>query len=141
MAEVTVKLDTSAFAALNAPGGMVDRAVQRAAGKVRDDAKQVITTAGRVDTGALRQSITSRRIDSGRNGVVYEVGSDLFYAIYQHEGVRGPIYPRHARVLRFTPKGGSAFIFRPQVSGFDGVPFLTQALGRLTASDFSASGL
>lgn len=114
----------------------VPQAVERAAGKVRDRAKMNITRAGRVDTGALRNSIVARRI-TGRSGVWYEVGSDLPYAIYQHEGVTGPIVPRRAKVLRFKPKGSGAFVFAPSVSGFKGEPYLTQALDSLTINDFS----
>lgn len=113
----------------------VPQAVWRAAGKVRDRAKQNITSAGRIDTGAMRNSIVGRRI-TGRPGVWYEVGSDLEYAIYQHQGVTGPVLPRKARVLRFSPKGSSAVIFRPSTSGFEGVPFLTDALATLTVNDF-----
>ncbi len=92
--------------------------------------------AGRIDTGKLRQSLVSRRIYGGRPGVWYEVGSELFYAILQHKGVEGPIYPRRAKVLRFQPKGSSTFVFRPRTSGFEGVPYLTDALRQLRLSDF-----
>lgn len=114
----------------------VPEAVWRAASKVRDRAKANITTAGRVDTGAMRNSIVGRRLRKG-SGVWYEVGSDLPYAIYQHEGVQGPILPRRAKVLRFKPSGSSAYIFRPRVSGFSGAPFLADALRSLTNADFT----
>lgn len=113
----------------------VPQAVWRAAGKVRDRAKVNITNAGRIDTGAMRNSIVGRRM-TGRPGVWYEVGSDLPYAIYQHEGVTGPVLPRRAKVLRFKPSGSSAFIFRPRTSGFEGEPFLLDALKSLTINDF-----
>lgn len=114
----------------------VPQAVWRAAGKVRDRSKQNITAAGRVDTGAMRNSIVGRRIRGGRAGVWYEVGSDLEYAIFQHEGTQGPIRPKRALVLRFQPKGASAYVFARQVRGVTGVPFLTDALRTLTAADF-----
>lgn len=115
----------------------VPQAVWRAAGRVRDRAKVRITEAGRVDTGAMRNSIVGRRVRAGRKGVWYEVGSNLPYAIYQHEGTRGPIVPRRAKVLRFTPKGGSGYVFARQVRGVTGVPFLTEALRTLTVNDFA----
>lgn len=115
----------------------VPQAVWRAAGKVRDRAKVNITTAGRVDTGAMRNSIVGRRVRGGKKGVWYEVGSDLPYAIYQHEGTRGPIVPRRAMLLRFKPKGGSAYVFAKQVRGVTGSPFLTDALKSLTVNDFT----
>lgn len=114
----------------------VPMAVWRAAGRVRDRAKMNITTAGRIDTGAMRNDIQARRLRGGKSGVWYEVGGTLPYTIYQHEGVDGPIVPRRAKVLRFKPGGSSTFIFRPQVNGFRGEPFLTDALKSLTLNDF-----
>lgn len=113
----------------------VPRAVWRAAGKVRDRAKQNITRAGRIDTGAMRNSLVSRRITGNRTGVWYEVGSDLVYALYQHEGTTGPIRPRRARVLRFKGSNGS-FVFPKEVRGVTAEPFLTDALRSLTINDF-----
>lgn len=112
-----------------------EKAVRRAAGRVRDKAKVNITKAGLVDTGAMRQSITSRRLSVSPTGVWYEVGSDLKYALYHHEGTGPWIYPRRAKVLRF--KGGSgAFVFAPRVRGVKSTPFLTDALRTLQVKDF-----
>jgi hypothetical protein len=115
----------------------VPQAVWRAAGKVRDRAKVNVTSYGRIDTGAMRNSIVGRRMRGGRGGVWYEVGSDLPYAIYQHEGTRDIIVPRRAKVLRFKPAGGSAYVFRPRVRGVKAAPFLTDALRSLTVNDFT----
>lgn len=112
----------------------VPQAVWRATGKVRDRAKANITGAGRVDTGAMRNSIVGRRVRTGNQEVRYQVGSDLDYTIFQHEGTQGPIYPRRARVLRFNGKSG--VVFAKSVSGVQGVPFLTNALKSLTVADF-----
>lgn len=114
----------------------VPQAVWRAASKVRDRAKMNVTNAGRVDTGAMRNSIVGRRLRRG-SGVWYEVGSPLEYAIYQHEGVTGPVLPRRATLLRFKPSGSSTFVFAKQTAGFEGVPFLTDALHSLTVNDFT----
>lgn len=114
----------------------VPQALWRAAGKVRDRAKKNVTSAGRVDTGKMRSSIVGRRLRKGR-GVWYEVGTDVPYAIYQHEGTRTPIVPRRAKVLRFQPAGSSVYVFRPRVRGVKGAPFLTDALKSLTINDFS----
>ena len=114
----------------------VPRGVARAAGRVRDRSKANLTRAGRVDTGALRNSITVRQASSGAGRVTYQVGSDLRYALPQHQGVKGPVLPRRAKVLRFKPKGSNTFIFRPQTKGFKGVPYLRDALRSLKPSDF-----
>lgn len=113
----------------------VPQAVRRAAGKVRDRAKANITSAGRVDTGAMRAQLVGRRLSKG-SGVWYEVGSPVPYAIYQHQGVTGPVVPRRAKVLRFKPSGSSTYVFARSTSGFLGAPFLTDALASLTAGDF-----
>lgn len=116
----------------------VPQAVWRAAGKVRDRAKRNIT---RVNTGALRNSITAQRLRGGKAGVWYEVGSNLPYAIFQHEGTPqsnpgGLIYPRRATVLRFKPKGSNTYVFAKKVHGIQGTPYLTDALRSLSISDF-----
>lgn len=113
----------------------VPQAVWKATRKVRDRAKANITAAGRVDTGAMRNSLVARRVRSGKQEVRYQVGSDLSYTIYQHDGTQGPIVPRRARVLRFTGSSGQ-LVFAKQVRGVRGVPFLTDALKSLSVADF-----
>lgn len=115
--------------------GSIAQATWRAAGKVRDDAKRELTSQGRIDTGLGRQSIVGRRVRNGRTGVWYEVGTDLLYMFFQHEGTRdhGPV---RARRLRFKPKGSSAFVFAKRVKGVKPSKFLTKALARLTPGDF-----
>jgi len=113
----------------------VPQAVWKATRKVRDRAKANITGAGRVDTGAMRNSVVARRVRSGAREVRYQVGSDLPYTIFQHDGTQGPIVPRRARVLRFTGSSGQ-LVFTKQVRGVTGVPFLTNALASLSVSDF-----
>lgn len=134
---VKVTLDDGAFRELNGSTGPVGRAVARAAGTVRDQAVLVIRNKGRTDSGALMQSIYTDQVSKlSLNEVVYEVGSKLEYALWQHEGVSGPIYPRRAKMLRFKPKNSSMFIFRPYVSGFSGIHYLTGPLAKINVSDF-----
>lgn len=120
----------------SAPGGEVDRAVARAAGVTRDRAKRNLTTDGSVDTGRLRQSVRYQRIPSSRGSVTYEVGTDVFYGEYLEEGTRDH-GPRRARVLRFKPKGASGFVFARRVRGVRATRWLSRALSRLSASDYS----
>lgn len=133
---VRVTLNQQAFRRMENSGGMIDRAVGRAAGVTRDRAKENLTAAGRIDTGALRNSGETQRIQ-GKTGVWWEVAFRKSYALYQHRGVKGPVLPRRAKVLRFKPKGGGAFVFTRSTKGFKGVPYLTDALKRLRASDFT----
>lgn len=133
----SIKWNEQEFRQISSENGYVGWAVRRAAGKVRDRARQNITSAGRVDTGKLRNSIRVERATASRPGFVrYQVGSDLLYAIFQEEGTQGPIVPRRAKVLRFQPKGSSAYVFRPRVSGIQGIHYLTRALSTLTLADF-----
>lgn len=120
----------------SAPGGEVDRAVARAAGVTRDRAKRNLTADGSVDTGRLRQSVRYQRIPSSRGSVTYEVGTDVFYGEYLEEGTRDH-GPRRARVLRFKPKGASGFVFARRVRGVRATRWLSRALSRLSASDYS----
>lgn len=152
--KMTVTLDQAAIRSLGLPGGVVDQAVAKAAGKVRDRAKVNLTKAHRVDKGALRQSIDVEPPTGGSpNEVVYRVGSPLPYAIYNERGTglygphHSPIYPRRARVLRFKPGKNSkipqsrlskkGFVFTPSVKGMEGTRFLERALYSLTVDDFT----
>lgn len=129
---ITVTLNSAAIAQLSQRGGMVDQAAQRAAGRVRDRAKDIVRGAGRVDTGALVQSITSE----ATGPATYQVGTDLPYARFQHDGTRAH-GPRRARMLRFVPKGGNQVVYAKWVRGVTGVPFLTEAAQRSGVVDFT----
>lgn len=141
-------INQHAITELGLPGGPVDQAVAKAAGRTRDRAKQNLTSAGRIDTGSLRQSIVSERTSSPPNQITYQVGSPMMYGQWSaaelHErgtGIYGPrhsmIVPRRARILRFKPKGATAYVFAPAVKGMEGTRFLERALYELTASDFT----
>lgn len=115
--------------------GTIAQGVWRAAGVTRDRAKAEITAQGRVDTGRMRNSIVARRIRGRRRGVFYEIGSQVPYDIYQHEGTQAH-GPRRARLMRFKPKGQSAYVFARWVKGVTPSKFLTKALAKLSSSDF-----
>lgn len=140
---VKLTFNEGAFIELTKPEGEVDKGARMVAGRVRDRAKENLTQAGRVDSGKLRQSIAVERMYTSSEVAGYLVGSPLEYAIHQHRGVTGPIYPRRAKVLRFKPKRTGnrqvdrrrAYVFVPRVGGFDGDPYLIdaveQVMGRL----------
>lgn len=115
---------------------LVVPAMERAVRAGADYARDEITAADRVDRGDMRDGNVGEVSLTGR-GVRGRIVNRVPHAKVQHEGVDGPVLPRTARVLRFTPKGGGAVVFRPSTSGFPGVPFLTNALRRLRRSDFA----
>lgn len=95
-----------------------------------------------VDQGRLKGSIHTRLVRLG-GPLICEVGTDVEYAIFVHEGtgLYGPrhalIYPRSAKVLVFTPrKSGGKFVSRKNrttvfvryTRGMPGTPFLRKAL-------------
>lgn len=117
--------------------------VRRAAGRVRDGAKDMITAAGRVDVGTLRNANVAEVTSVQGTRVTGRVVNDARHAEWNHEGTgvhgpRGtPIVPRRARVLRFRPRGSATYVFAPEVQGMRPVPFLTTPLSRLRVDDFT----
>lgn len=132
---VTVRLDEARVRALvQGQGSPVWDAMVRAGAVTRDRAKLGLTTAGRVDTGQLRNQVEAETFLDGQD-VVTRVVSRAGHTMYVHDGTTGPIRPRRARVLRFKPRGAAAFVFVPEVSGIEATPFLTDALAELTIGD------
>jgi hypothetical protein len=127
--------------------GWIEREVtaklMHAGGRVRDTAKAIITAAGRVDTGQMRQGIVVEVVRVAGGQITVRITADTEQAGYQHEGTPQTILPRRARVLRFRPRGSAAFVFAPEVRGVHPanptkpLPFLTDALDRLDLSDFT----
>src|SRR5215471_10080737 len=130
------------YALLQGPRGATAKALLARGLAVEGVAKERLTSAGRVDQGTLRASIHTHMVRLG-GILICEVGTDVEYAIYVHEGtgLYGPrhalIYPKRARVLVFTPrKSGGQFIKRADrttvfvkfTRGMPGTPFLRDAL-------------
>lgn len=137
--KVTFVIDERAIARMNAGSGQIYRGVQNAAGWVRDEGRKNVRDAGRTDTGRLQNSIMSWQAKSSSSGVTFRVGSRLRYAIYQHEGVDGPVYPRRAKVLRFKPKGAGRgqYVFAQRTKGFKGSFFMKKAKDRLSPRHYA----
>ncbi|MFN2347637.1 MAG: HK97 gp10 family phage protein, partial [Dermatophilaceae bacterium] len=123
--EFTVNIDDAAMRSFLE--GQVAGAVAKAASTVRDDAKAIITSEGRVDNGTMRNATISETARVDGNRVVARVATQTGYAKYQHDGTAnngaGFIYPRRARVLRFPSRSGG-FTFAPKVRGVKGIRFL-----------------
>ena len=137
MAKVQWNPDKAAIAALLDDSGLVGQAVQRAAGKTRDRIKENIRADGLIDRGTMINSVTHEKTEQTSRKVVYQVGPTVDYAIYQEEGT-GPIRPRRARALRFTPKGGGRAIYAQSTKGVRGRHFVRRAFEALTVRDFDA---
>lgn len=141
-ARVSVTVDDAALADLYA--GQVADGTRRAAGRVRDRAKVEITKAGRVDTGQMRNATVAESVRVDGAQIRTRVITQVEHALVQHEGASDPIIrPRRARVLRWRPRRGGAFVFRPTARSVHPanptkpVPFLTNALARLSPDDFA----
>lgn len=103
----------------------------RAAVRVRDRAR----ANAPVRTGKLRDSIRFRTKTRTQDLTVIEVSSNVPYAKYQEYGI-GPVHAAPGGILRFQPKGMSAFIFRPRTKGFKGKHFMRDAYRSISLSDF-----
>lgn len=130
---VRVKMDRRVIDGMLAD--VTDASAGRAARRVQQQVSRNIVSSGRVRSGAMRDSIRSRRVSHTNRQTTYEVYSDLPYTIFQEEGI-GPVTPVKAKVLRFKPRGSNVFIFRPRTKGFKGAHFFRQARAQITLDDF-----
>lgn len=121
-----VVIDASAFARYMAtPGGDIIRDLERRATDVQAGARAIV----RKRTRALERSIVKTPGVDGR-GPFVTVGSDLDYALIEHDGSRPHVIrPRNRKVLRFVGAGGSV-VFAQQVNhpGTTGTKYLVRAL-------------
>lgn len=136
---VTQRLDRAAIAALLvSPRGPVARDLLARGYRVQAQARRNLSGATgsgpkRIDTGRLRASIAVQLTTRDAKPAV-RVGSNVFYALYVHEGtgIHGPkhryIRPRTKRFLRFKPRGSADFVFARQVAGMRANKFLLRAL-------------
>lgn len=116
---------------------VTDLSAKRAATRIAARANNNVTAKNRVRTGALSKSYQARQSRNVRGQYMsgYDVGSPLFYAGWQEDGI-GPVVPRKASVLRFQPKGSAVYIFRPRTKGFPGAHQLRDAYRTIGLQDF-----
>lgn len=119
--------------------GLVARAMMRGAQAGRAHAVADLTANRLIGvSGVLRGSIEAQLVSG--SPVTAAIGTNVEYARYVHEGT-GPITPTTARVLAFTPKRSGRTVFAARTSGTRATgrfsPFLTNALQKLRASDFT----
>jgi HK97 gp10 family phage protein len=111
------------------PSGQIGMAAARAAGRVRDRAKQNAP----VDQGLLRNSIISTLEKQGRSSITWRVGSPVFYALYQELGT-GPIFARRAPLLVFQV--GGKWVSTYSTRGVPASRYLTRAVEAVSVQDF-----
>jgi HK97 gp10 family phage protein len=125
-----VEVHYGQITALMSPGGEVGQAAARAAGRIRDRAKENAP----VDTGLLRNSIVAELVEETGSSVTWRIGTDVFYGKYQEFGVP-PIFARRAPYLVF--KIGTKWISTYSTQGVPAVHFLQNALNDATIDDFN----
>lgn len=114
-----VKLDPVALAELlRGPEGPVFRHLSEVADRVRDEAKNLVG----VRTGNLRDHIIKRVIQT-EGSFSIEVGADVEYAMYHHEGSEAV----EGKLMVFETADG-ATVFTMRRAAIPGNPFLTGAL-------------
>ena len=116
---------------------VTDLSSKRAAQRVAARANANVIAKDRVRTKALSKSYTAKQSRNlrGQYQSGYDVGSPLFYAGWQEDGI-GPVIPRKASILRFKPKGSSVYIFRPRTAGFPGAHQLRDAYRMIGLQDY-----
>jgi hypothetical protein len=81
-------------------------------------------------TGLLRQSMEFDRVYKGGQFESIRFGSHVEYAALHHEG-RGPVFPVHAKVLRWIDKMTGDVVFRRSAGPAKANPYLYLALKAL----------
>jgi HK97 gp10 family phage protein len=117
------------IAYMMSPAGEIGRRSARAAGRVRDRAKEKAP----VDTGLLRNSIVAELQSQSATSVTWRIGSNVQYALYQELGT-GPIYARRAPLLVF--KVGNRWVSTYSTRGVPAVRMLTKAVEQVSIADF-----
>jgi hypothetical protein len=116
----TVVLNPAALTELlHSPAGPVVRMLYERGERVKIAARAQIRV-GHVHGGSgrpnLRDTIVKRPLPPDHIGPGMRVGSESPIALLHHEGTRPhTIVPRVKQMLRFTPQGGSGFVFARRV--------------------------
>lgn len=92
------------------------------------DVRGNISQKGRVASGKMLNSVQAAPLETKTGEVTVTVFSNVEYTMFQEEGVRGPVLPVRAKVLRFKPAGSASFVFAKSTSGFSGMHAFSRAL-------------
>lgn len=134
--QAVVRIDTAAVEAVC--GSDVRAGLIRAGNRTKGRVKANISSAGRIDTGAMKDTV---RVDEPTGSLVrgtlqLEVVAPQPYTMFQEAGTRAH-GPRTAPFLVFTPKGSNRAVFARRVKGVRAARFMIHAAQALTAADFA----
>lgn len=133
---VSVKVTLNRSAYIRVVGAISDQAAYRAGQATRRHAIANINALGRVQTGAMKNSIQVRKASTTiPESAAYSIGSTVPYAKYQEFGTRGhgPVRAKH---LVFRIKGRGPLVFAKWVRGVTAGRFMYNALHSVRLGDF-----
>jgi HK97 gp10 family phage protein len=137
MFKVGTRVTIDAQAVVRVVGPQAEQAAYRAAQKVRSRAIANINSLGRVNTGAMKNTIRVRKSDtSTAMARAYTIGSTVPYVSYQEFGTQGH-GPRRAKRLVFRIRGRGPLIFAKWVRGVPPGRFMKRAIDATRLSDFT----
>jgi hypothetical protein len=120
-------------AMLTAPNGAVAQLLLRKGKMVETAAKRNLrSNPTRVNSGRLLNSIQARLVRKGSAGIACDIGTDVFYAQFVHDGtgIYGPrsrrIEPVSRKVLKWSGRRGDTYSMWS--NGMAPNPFLRNAL-------------
>lgn len=132
-----VRVTINKAAVIRAVGPMAERAAYRAAQTLRSRAVANINQLGRVDTGAMKNSIRVRVASTSTAlNKAYTVGSTAPYTKYQEYGTRAH-GPRRAARMVFRIRGAGPLIFARWVRGVTPGRFMSRAAKSIKPSDYT----
>lgn len=131
-----VKVTIDGAAVIRVVGPQAEQAAYRAAQRTRSRAVANINALGRVNTGAMKNSIRVRKGQSAEVMVkTYTVASTAPYTAFQEFGTKAH-GPRRAPFMVFRVRGKGPLIFARWVRGVTPGLFMTKAAKALTVRDY-----
>jgi hypothetical protein len=115
---------------------IANKSAKKAAEAYRTKLREEILQSGRVETGEMMQNIEIRPGTPGPHSERWKVIPKSKHFRFQNDGTRGTS-ARPGQVLRFKPKGATAFIFRASTGPIRAANFMRKAARRMTAKDFT----
>lgn len=116
-------------------GDLAVQAVTRAAEITRGRVRENIQHAGRVDSGAMRDTISIATGDTSPTHPSRIIYSPMPYTIFQEKGTDGSDAPPGG-VLVFKPKGSATRVFTTHTAPIQGAHMFRDALQAVSRRDF-----